>query len=101
MDVDADPTSTSTPHDTGTAMDIVGKTAATTRDKVRFLGIWGRNMFTERPEQTAPFLIRAFVKVGGFHRLNAFEDGVLPTADEHQVFTWYVKSSVHSTEYIN
>ncbi|KAH6879960.1 Sin3 associated polypeptide p18-domain-containing protein, partial [Coprinopsis sp. MPI-PUGE-AT-0042] len=38
--------------------------------------------------QTTPFLIRAFAKVGGFHRLNVFEDGALPTADEHQVFTW-------------
>ncbi|KAH6891568.1 histone deacetylase complex protein, partial [Coprinopsis sp. MPI-PUGE-AT-0042] len=31
--------------------------------------------------------IRAFVKVGVFHRLNVFEDGALPTADEHQVYT--------------
>ncbi|KAH6908184.1 hypothetical protein BKA70DRAFT_1427421 [Coprinopsis sp. MPI-PUGE-AT-0042] len=37
---------------------------------------------------TTPFLIRAFVKVDRFHRLNVFEDGALPTADEHQVFTW-------------
>ncbi|KAH6879963.1 hypothetical protein BKA70DRAFT_1052734, partial [Coprinopsis sp. MPI-PUGE-AT-0042] len=27
-------------------------------------------------------------KVGVFPRLNVFEDGALPTADEHQVFTW-------------
>ncbi|KAH6879951.1 Sin3 associated polypeptide p18-domain-containing protein, partial [Coprinopsis sp. MPI-PUGE-AT-0042] len=38
--------------------------------------------------QTTPFLIRAFVKVGGFHRLSVFEDGALPAADEHQVFAW-------------
>ncbi|KAH6908182.1 Sin3 associated polypeptide p18-domain-containing protein [Coprinopsis sp. MPI-PUGE-AT-0042] len=70
MDVDIDPVST--PLDSGTAMDIVkgGADAGVTRDK------------------TTPFLIRAFVKVGGFHRLNVFEDGALPTADEHQVFTW-------------
>ncbi|KAH6891560.1 Sin3 associated polypeptide p18-domain-containing protein [Coprinopsis sp. MPI-PUGE-AT-0042] len=70
MDVDIDPVST--PLDAGNAMDIVkgGADAGVTRDK------------------TTPFLIRAFVKVGGFHRLNVFEDGALPTADEHQVFTW-------------
>ncbi|KAI0092124.1 Sin3 associated polypeptide p18-domain-containing protein [Irpex rosettiformis] len=39
-------------------------------------------------EKTAPFLIRAFIKVGGFHRLTQFEDGPLPTADEQQIFTW-------------
>jgi len=39
-------------------------------------------------EKTAPFLIRAFVKINGFHRLNLFEDGTLPTTDEHQLFTW-------------
>ncbi|KII94727.1 hypothetical protein PLICRDRAFT_693069 [Plicaturopsis crispa FD-325 SS-3] len=39
-------------------------------------------------EKTAPFLIRAFVKVGGFHRLSLFEDGTLPIADETQLFTW-------------
>ncbi|KAH6879936.1 Sin3 associated polypeptide p18-domain-containing protein [Coprinopsis sp. MPI-PUGE-AT-0042] len=70
MDVDIDPVST--PLDAGNAMDIVkgGAEVGVTRDK------------------TTPFLIRAFVKVGGFHRLNVFEDGALPTADEHQVFTW-------------
>ncbi|KAG6335894.1 hypothetical protein ID866_3203 [Astraeus odoratus] len=39
-------------------------------------------------EKTAPFLIRAFVKVGTFHRLSLFEDGTLPTTDEQQIFTW-------------
>ncbi|CAA7259437.1 unnamed protein product [Cyclocybe aegerita] len=39
-------------------------------------------------EKTAPFLIRIFVKVGGFHRLTLFEDGTLPTTDEQQIFTW-------------
>ncbi|KAH6879948.1 hypothetical protein BKA70DRAFT_1127023 [Coprinopsis sp. MPI-PUGE-AT-0042] len=34
--------------------------------------------------QAAPFLICASVKVDGFHRSNVFEDGALPTADEHQ-----------------
>jgi histone deacetylase complex subunit SAP18 len=38
--------------------------------------------------QTAPFLIRAFVKVGGFHPTRVFEDGPLPTADEHALYTW-------------
>ncbi|EGO02292.1 hypothetical protein SERLA73DRAFT_166749 [Serpula lacrymans var. lacrymans S7.3] len=39
-------------------------------------------------EKTAPFLIRAFVKTGGFHRLALFEEGSLPTTDEQQIFTW-------------
>lgn len=39
--------------------------------------------------QTAPFLIRTFIKVGSFHRVAQFEDGPLPTVDEHQIFTWY------------
>ncbi|KAF7775662.1 hypothetical protein Agabi119p4_4055 [Agaricus bisporus var. burnettii] len=39
-------------------------------------------------ETTAPFLVRAFVKIGSFHRLSLFEDGVLPTTDEQQLFTW-------------
>ncbi|KAI0284868.1 Sin3 associated polypeptide p18-domain-containing protein [Russula brevipes] len=39
-------------------------------------------------EKTAPFLIRAFVKVGSFHRLAQFQDGPLPVADELQIFTW-------------
>ncbi|KAF8138806.1 Sin3 associated polypeptide p18-domain-containing protein [Boletus edulis] len=38
--------------------------------------------------QTAPFLIRSFVRVGTFHRLSLFEEGTLPTTDEHQLFTW-------------
>jgi histone deacetylase complex subunit SAP18 len=40
--------------------------------------------------QTAPFLIRAFVKVGSFHRVSQFQDGPLPITDELQIFTWYV-----------
>ncbi|EJD01690.1 uncharacterized protein FOMMEDRAFT_158843 [Fomitiporia mediterranea MF3/22] len=39
-------------------------------------------------EKTAPFLMRTFVKVGGYHRTEFFEDGTLPTTDEHQIFTW-------------
>ncbi|KAA1479173.1 hypothetical protein DENSPDRAFT_810109 [Dentipellis sp. KUC8613] len=41
-------------------------------------------------EKTAPFLIRAFVKVGGHHRLAQFQDGpqALPIADEQQIYTW-------------
>ncbi|KAF8885752.1 Sin3 associated polypeptide p18-domain-containing protein [Infundibulicybe gibba] len=39
-------------------------------------------------EKTAPFLIRTFIKIGGFHRLELFEDGALPTTDEQQIFTW-------------
>ncbi|KAF6751007.1 hypothetical protein DFP72DRAFT_909018 [Ephemerocybe angulata] len=38
-------------------------------------------------DKTAPFLIRTFAKVGGFHRLGLFEDGTLRTTDEHQLFT--------------
>ena len=40
--------------------------------------------------QTAPFLIRAFIKVGAFHRLTQFEDGPLPIAEEQQIYAWYV-----------
>ncbi|KAI0832889.1 Sin3 associated polypeptide p18-domain-containing protein [Trametes gibbosa] len=39
-------------------------------------------------EKTAPFLVRTFVKIGTFHRLQQFEDGPLPSADEQQVYTW-------------
>ncbi|GBE80051.1 hypothetical protein SCP_0212530 [Sparassis crispa] len=39
-------------------------------------------------EKTAPFLIRTFIKVGGFHRALQFEDGPLPIADEQQIYTW-------------
>ncbi|EPQ58899.1 hypothetical protein GLOTRDRAFT_135912 [Gloeophyllum trabeum ATCC 11539] len=39
-------------------------------------------------EKTAPFLIRTFIKIGSFHRLNVFEDGALPTTDEQQIYTW-------------
>ncbi|KZV75890.1 hypothetical protein PENSPDRAFT_599215 [Peniophora sp. CONT] len=39
-------------------------------------------------EKTAPFLIRTFVKTGGFHRLTLFTDNQLPTTDEQQVYTW-------------
>jgi len=39
-------------------------------------------------EKTSPFLIRTFVKINGFHRVTLFEDGTLPTTDEHQLFTW-------------
>ncbi|KIY46034.1 hypothetical protein FISHEDRAFT_26105, partial [Fistulina hepatica ATCC 64428] len=39
--------------------------------------------------QTTPFLIRTFVKMGGFHKLTLFEDGAPPTNDEHQLFTWW------------
>jgi histone deacetylase complex subunit SAP18 len=44
---------------------------------------------TDLDEQTAPFLVRAFVKLGGFHPTRVFEDGPLPIVDEHQLFTWY------------
>ncbi|KAF8187203.1 histone deacetylase complex protein [Pholiota molesta] len=44
--------------------------------------------FSVSREKTAPFLIRTFVKIGSFHRLSLFEDGTLPTTDEHQIFTW-------------
>ncbi|KAL7282763.1 hypothetical protein ACG7TL_004238 [Trametes sanguinea] len=39
-------------------------------------------------EKTAPFLIRTFIKIGTFHRLQQFEDGPLPLADEQQIYTW-------------
>ncbi|TFK69424.1 hypothetical protein BDN72DRAFT_959599 [Pluteus cervinus] len=39
-------------------------------------------------ETTAPFLIRTFIKIGGFHHLSLFEDGTVPTTDEQQIFTW-------------
>ncbi|KAI0069842.1 hypothetical protein K474DRAFT_1670640 [Panus rudis PR-1116 ss-1] len=39
-------------------------------------------------EKTAPFLIRTFVKVGTFHRLDQFEDGRIPIADEQQIYAW-------------
>ncbi|EJD35332.1 hypothetical protein AURDEDRAFT_117400 [Auricularia subglabra TFB-10046 SS5] len=39
-------------------------------------------------EKTAPFLVRAFVKIGGFHRISLFDDGQLPTTDERQIFIW-------------
>ncbi|KAJ6519362.1 histone deacetylase complex protein [Mycena sanguinolenta] len=39
-------------------------------------------------EKTAPFLVRAFLKIGSFHRITLFEDGTLPTTDEQQLFTW-------------
>ncbi|KAF8426784.1 hypothetical protein L210DRAFT_3565802 [Boletus edulis BED1] len=41
------------------------------------------------PASPTPFLIRSFVRVGTFHRLSLFEEGTLPTTDEHQHFTWY------------
>ena len=50
--------------------------------------------------QTAPFLIRTFVKVGTFHRLSLFEDGTLPTTDEQQIFTWYVDWVHSSNDYL-
>ena len=43
--------------------------------------------------QTVPFLVRTFVKIGGFHRIALFEDGTLPTTDEQQHFTWCVVCS--------
>ncbi|KAF9035881.1 Sin3 associated polypeptide p18-domain-containing protein [Panaeolus papilionaceus] len=47
-----------------------------------------RSPSVSREKQT-PFLVRAFVKIGGeTHRLTLFEDGMLPTTDEHQLFAW-------------
>ncbi len=63
------------------------------REKVchsrHFVCSWSLTNLTGQ-NQTAPFLIRAFVKVGSFHRLSQFEDGSLPLADELQIFTWCV-----------
>ncbi|OJT15506.1 Histone deacetylase complex subunit SAP18 [Trametes pubescens] len=39
-------------------------------------------------EKTAPFLIRTFIKIGTFHRLQQFEDGPVPIADEQEIYTW-------------
>ncbi|KAF7320080.1 hypothetical protein MKEN_00792400 [Mycena kentingensis (nom. inval.)] len=39
-------------------------------------------------ETSTPFLIRTFIKIGSFHRINLFEDGTPPTTDEQQLFTW-------------
>ena len=60
------------------------------REKVCFVR---RSLYTSGPHrcaQTAPFLIRTFVKIGTYHRLNQFEDGPLPVADEQQIYTWCV-----------
>jgi hypothetical protein len=43
-----------------------------------------------KEKKTSPFLIRTFLKIGGFHRLSLFEDGALPTTDEQQIFSWCV-----------
>ncbi|KIM52615.1 hypothetical protein SCLCIDRAFT_1223555 [Scleroderma citrinum Foug A] len=37
---------------------------------------------TVSKEKTAPSLIRTFVKVGTYHRLSLFEEGMLPTTNE-------------------
>ncbi|KAI9453459.1 Sin3 associated polypeptide p18-domain-containing protein [Lactarius psammicola] len=62
------------------------------REKVRqthrFVRSWNHPHLTGQKKKTAPFLIRAFVKAGSFHRLSQFEDGPLPLADELQIFTW-------------
>ncbi|KAF7306524.1 hypothetical protein MIND_00443700 [Mycena indigotica] len=39
-------------------------------------------------EKAVPFLVRTFVKIGSFHRIQLFEEGTLPTTDEQQLFTW-------------
>jgi len=57
------------------------------REKVNLNNIYFGMMADS--SQTAPFLIRTFVKIGSFHRLTLFEDGTLPTTDEQQLFTWY------------
>ena len=60
-----------------------------------------RSLYTMGPHrcvQTAPFLIRTFVKIGTYHRLNQFEDGPLPVADEQQIYTWCVFPQ-HTTHY--
>ena len=52
--------------------------------------MYGTLLKTANALQTTPFLVRTFVKIGGFHRLTQFEDGLLPTTDEQQLFTWCV-----------
>src|SRR6266702_5505962 len=63
------------------------------REKVcqthHFVRSWNHPHLTGQ-KKAAPFLIRAFVKTGSFHRLSQFEDVPLPLADELQIFTWYV-----------
>ena len=60
------------------------------REKVRSLTLVMRARHTHILVQTAPFLIRTFVKIGAYHRLAQFEDGPLPLADEQPVYTWCV-----------
>ena len=59
------------------------------RSKVGYISLRVFHSDTPLVLQTTLFLIRTFVKIGGFHRLTLFEDGTLPTTDEHQIFTWY------------
>ncbi|QRV73318.1 histone deacetylase family protein [Ceratobasidium sp. AG-Ba] len=37
---------------------------------------------------TTPFLLRTFVRSGGFHPQTVFDEGRLPTLDEHAVHVW-------------
>lgn len=59
------------------------------RDKVRGAAI-SRMTFILKFRQTTPFLIRTFVKIGGFHHTSLFEEGKIPVSDERQLYTWYV-----------
>ncbi|CUA68910.1 histone deacetylase complex protein [Rhizoctonia solani] len=38
--------------------------------------------------KTCPFLLRTFVRSGGFHPETTFENGRVPTLDEHAVHVW-------------
>ncbi|KAG9078982.1 hypothetical protein FRC06_008017, partial [Ceratobasidium sp. 370] len=38
--------------------------------------------------KTPPFLLRTFVRSGGFHPETVFDEGRLPTLDEHAVHVW-------------
>lgn len=60
------------------------------REKVRDSGLCSCSAGSQSCAQTAPFLIRTFVKIGTYHRLNQFEDGPLPVSDEQQIYTWCV-----------
>ena len=52
------------------------------REKVRmYMTAYAKEVLTTCA-QTAPFLIRTFVKVGAYHRLTQFEDGPLPLTDD-------------------
>lgn len=59
---------------------------ASNREKVRIMITVVEHQANEL--QTTPFLIRTFIKIGGFHHISLFEEGKLPVSDEQQIYTW-------------